>query len=71
MPDVNSAHGCLTTRAGTLVSIHFFEVNFPAEEAGGGWFFYFPDIPIVPTVSLAISALINFYGNSVGVMPLE
>lgn len=56
---------------GALVSIHFFEVNFPAEEAGGGWFHYFPDVPVVPTVSLAISVLINVYGNRVGVMPLN
>lgn len=61
----------LLTRAGTLISIHYFEVNFPAEEAGGGWFHYFPDIPVVPTVCLAISALINLYGNRVGMMPLE
>lgn len=56
---------------GTLISIHYFEVNFPAEEAGGGWFYYFPDVPVVPTVALAISGLINLYGNRVGVMPLE
>lgn len=54
-----------------MLSIHYFEVNFPAEEAGGGWFYYFPDIPVVPTVALAISGLINLYGNRVGVMPLE
>lgn len=56
---------------GTLISIHYFEVNFPAEEAGGGWFYYFPDVPVVPTIALAVSALINCYGNRVGVMPLE
>lgn len=59
------------TLTGTLISIHYFEVNFPAEEAGGGWFYYFPDVPVVPTVALAVSALINCYGNRVGVMPLE
>lgn len=57
--------------AGTLVSIHYFEDNFPALEAGGGWFHHFPDVPIVPAVSLAISALINLYGNRIGLMPLE
>ncbi|CAN0000233.1 unnamed protein product [Hapterophycus canaliculatus] len=61
----------LSSGVGTLVSIHYFEVNFPAEEAGGGWFYYFPDVPVVPTVALAVGALINFYGNHVGVMPLE
>lgn len=61
----------LSSGLGTLISIHYFEVNFPAEEAGGGWFHYFPDIPVVPTVCLAISALINLYGNRVGMMPLE
>lgn len=57
--------------AGTLASIHFFEVHFPALEAGGGWFHYFPDIPVVPAVALAVSACINVYGNSIGLMPLE
>ncbi|CAM9745871.1 unnamed protein product [Pylaiella littoralis] len=61
----------LSSGLGTLISIHYFEVNFPAEEAGGGWFYYFPDVPVVPTVALAVSALINCYGNRVGVMPLE
>lgn len=66
-----AAQRCNFTRAGTLISIHYFEVNFPAEEAGGGWFYYFPDIPVVPTVCLTISSLINLYGNRVGLMPLE
>ncbi|CBJ26889.1 conserved unknown protein [Ectocarpus siliculosus] len=61
----------LSSGLGTLITIHFFEVYFPAEEAGGGWFYFFPDVPVVPTVALALSALINLYGNRVGVMPLE
>eukprot|EP00903_Cladosiphon_okamuranus_P013319 g12414.t1 len=61
----------LSSGPGTLVTIHFFEVYFPAEEAGGGWFYYFPDVPVVPTVALAVGGLINLYGNRVGVMPLD
>lgn len=60
----------LVFRPGTLVTIHYFEVYFPAKEAGGGWFHFFPDVPVVPTVSLAVSAAINFYGNHCGLMPL-
>ncbi|CAN0001736.1 unnamed protein product [Ascophyllum nodosum] len=55
----------------TLVTIHFFAANFPGTEAGGGWFRDFHGLPVVPTVSLAASALINFIGNYVGIMPLD
>lgn len=55
----------------TLVSVHHFGCNFPGLEAGGGWFSEIPGLPIVPTVSLAVSALGNFIGNYVGVMPLD
>jgi hypothetical protein len=56
---------------GTILSIHFFESCFPHLDAGGGYFYHFPDVPVVPVTCLALSAAVNLYGNRAGVMPLS
>ncbi|CAM9813719.1 unnamed protein product [Discosporangium mesarthrocarpum] len=61
----------LSSGIGTLVTVHFFELYYPDKEAGGGWFACFPDLPVVPTVSLTIAAAINIYGNTIKLMPLS
>jgi hypothetical protein len=52
----------------TFLSIHFFEVKFPHLEAGASNFEVFPDVPIVPSVALAASTVLNLYGNRLGII---
>uniref|UniRef100_A0A7S2XVH3 Uncharacterized protein n=1 Tax=Fibrocapsa japonica TaxID=94617 RepID=A0A7S2XVH3_9STRA len=56
---------------GTVISVYFFEKNFPDHEAGAGWFAEMPFLPIAPTIAVVISVVQNFIGNKAGVMPLK
>ncbi|KAG5187072.1 hypothetical protein JKP88DRAFT_308146 [Tribonema minus] len=61
----------LVSGFGTIASIHFFASRYPHLDAGGGHFEHFPDVPVVPFVSLLLSAAVNVYGNWAGALPLS
>lgn len=58
--------------AGTAYISHFYSKHWPGLQCGhGGWEGLWPELPLVPTLSLGMAVLVNCLGNWAGVMPVS